>query len=201
MRSVIDDKTSIAISPATFFLPIVFFSIFAGVFGSQGRDATPRVRVAVVDEDHSPASERLIAALKKEGGLTVQTAARPPGAGLEEKGPQRILDRERATQLVKDGTVPVAIVIPSGFGARFGIFDGSAPPIDLLADTSDPVAPHVVSGLLQKSALSGASSSPAVPTAAIAATPCPDASVVIDAIASMVRSIASGSSRPDSARP
>src|SRR5262245_66379753 len=73
----------------TFFLPIVFFSIFAGVFGSQGRDTTSRVRVAVVDEDHSPASERLIAALKKEGGLRVQTAARPPGVGPDERGPQR----------------------------------------------------------------------------------------------------------------
>lgn len=140
----------------TFFLPIVFFSIFAGVFGSQGRDTTPRVRVAVVDEDHSPASERLIAALKREGGLTVQTAARPPGAGLEERGPQRILDRERATELVKDGTLPVAIVIPAGFGAGFGSYDGSAPAIELFSDSSDPVAPQVVSGLLQKTAMTSA---------------------------------------------
>ena len=140
----------------TFFLPIVFFSIFAGVFGSQGRDGTRRVRVAVVDEDHSPASERLIAALKKEGGLTVQTAARPPGSGPEERGPQKILDRERATELVKDGTVPVAIVIPAGFGAGFGLFDSSAPPVDLLSDSSDPVAPPMVSGMLQKAAMTGA---------------------------------------------
>jgi ABC-2 type transport system permease protein len=140
----------------TFFLPIVFFSIFAGVFGSQGRDTTPRVRVAVVDEDHSPASERLIAALKREGGLRVQTAARPPGAGPEERGPQRILDRERATELVKDGTLPVAIVIPAGFGAGFGSFDTTRVAIDLLADTSDPVAPQVVSGLLQKTVMTAA---------------------------------------------
>ena len=140
----------------TFFLPIVFFSIFAGVFGSQGRDTTPRVRVAVVDEDHSAASERLIAALKREGGLRVQTAARPPGAGPEERGPQRILDRKRATELVKDGTLPVAIVIPSGFGAGLGSLDTTRAPIDLLADTSDPVAPQVVSGLLQKTVMSAA---------------------------------------------
>ena len=35
----------------TFLLPLIFFSIFAGVFGGQGRSTTPRVRVAVVDED------------------------------------------------------------------------------------------------------------------------------------------------------
>ena len=138
----------------TFFLPIVFFSIFAGVFGSQGRDTTAPVRVAVVDEDHSSASERLIAALKRERGLRVQTAARPPG--IESRGPQAILDRARATQLVKDGTLPVAIVIPPGFGSGLGRFDTTRAGIELLADTSDPVAPQVVSGLLQKTVMTGA---------------------------------------------
>ena len=37
----------------TFVLPIVFFSIFASVFGGRGGDSTPRVSVAVVDEDQS----------------------------------------------------------------------------------------------------------------------------------------------------
>ena len=37
----------------TFLLPILFFSIFATVFGNQGRDSTSRIRVAVVDEDGS----------------------------------------------------------------------------------------------------------------------------------------------------
>jgi ABC-2 type transport system permease protein len=35
----------------TFLLPIIFFSIFATVFGNQGGDSTPRIRIAVVDED------------------------------------------------------------------------------------------------------------------------------------------------------
>ena len=34
----------------TFLLPILFFSIFASVFGNQGGNATSRVRIAVVDE-------------------------------------------------------------------------------------------------------------------------------------------------------
>jgi len=142
----------------TFLLPIIFFSIFAGVFGSQGPDTTAPVRVAVVDEDHSPASARLIAALKREGGLRVQTAARPTGPGPDPvtRGPQVILDRARATELVRGGTLPVAIVIPAGFGAGLGTFDTTRVAIQLLADTSDPVAPQVVSGLLQKTVMTGA---------------------------------------------
>ena len=40
----------------TFLLPVLFFSIFATVFGNQG-DATSRVRIAVVDEDGSELSQ------------------------------------------------------------------------------------------------------------------------------------------------
>lgn len=142
----------------TFLLPIIFFSIFAGVFGSQGRDTTAPVRVAVVDEDRSGASARLIAALKREGGLRVQTAARPPGTGPDfaARGPQTLLDRARATRLVRDGTLPVAILIPRGFGASFGSFDTTRAAVELLSDTSDPVAPQVVSGLLQQTVMAGA---------------------------------------------
>ena len=61
----------------TFLLPIIFFSIFATVFGGQGDSSrTPRVRVAVVDQDGSDFSRRLIAALRKESGLAVRTGQR-----------------------------------------------------------------------------------------------------------------------------
>jgi ABC-2 type transport system permease protein len=138
----------------TFLLPIIFFSIFAGVFGSQGRDTMEAVRVAVVDEDHSPASERLVAALRREGGLRVRTGARPPGT--DPKTPATPFDRASATEQVREGELPVAIIIPRGFGTGFGRFDSTAVAIDLLSDSSDPVASQVVSGLLQKTSMSAA---------------------------------------------
>ena len=49
----------------TFIVPIVFFSIFAIILGGQGRDSTPRVRVAVVDEDGSAFSKKLIDAMRE----------------------------------------------------------------------------------------------------------------------------------------
>ncbi len=128
----------------TFLLPVMFFSIFATVFGNQ-RDTTAKIRVAVADLDRSAVSQRLVAALAAEGGLRVQTTEREDGTGAA-------LTRERAEALVKAGTLPVAVVVPAGFGAtsRFFSRDGSAPKIQLLADVSDPIAPQMVQGLLQK---------------------------------------------------
>ena len=127
-----------------FLLPIMFFSIFATVFGNQ-RDTTSRVRVGVADEDQSDYSKKLVTALAAEGGLRVQTHEKEDGTGA-------LLDRAKAEALVKNGTMPVAIVLPKGFGSggRFFTRDDSAPKVQLLADVSDPIAPQMVQGLLQK---------------------------------------------------
>ena len=82
----------------TFLLPIIFFSIFAAVLGNQ-RDTASRVRVAVVDEDRSEFSQKLVAALRQEGGLRVRTHAAADGTGPE-------LTRAAADTLVKNGAVP-----------------------------------------------------------------------------------------------
>src|SRR5215207_3631552 len=133
----------------TFLLPIVFFSIFASVFGGQN-SGTPRIRVAVVDEDHSELSGRIVEGLRRESGLRVRLSATDDGTGT--------LDRAGAEALVRNGDVPVAVVIPHGLGAGFAQtgFGGGAPQIDLLADVSDKIAPQVVLGLLQKVTMTAA---------------------------------------------
>jgi ABC-2 type transport system permease protein len=84
----------------------------------------------------------------------VRTTARPEGA--DEKSSEVPLDRARATRMVRDGDLPVAIVIPAGFGDAFGRFDTGGPALELLSDSSDPVATQMVSGLLQKTAMTAA---------------------------------------------
>jgi ABC-2 type transport system permease protein len=141
------DRGALALS---FILPVVFFSIFAVIFGGR-RNTTPRVTLLVVDEDHSGASERLVQGLKQEGSLVVET--RPaPLKGAE----QPEYTAATAEAAVKAGTAPVAVIIPQGFGANpisFGPSDASRPKVQLLEDSSDLVAPQVVSGLLQKIAM------------------------------------------------
>ncbi|HEX5215061.1 MAG TPA: ABC transporter permease [Vicinamibacterales bacterium] len=142
-------KRDRVVKALTFAVPIVFFSIFATVFSNQ-RDVTRRIKIAVVDEDQSAFSQKLVAALKKEGALSVRTAS-----GDDQEGPA--LDRAGAEALVKAGTVPVAVVLPKGLGVSPQLWpDGSAsgnrpsPKVALLSDVSDPIAPQVVQGLLQK---------------------------------------------------
>jgi ABC-2 type transport system permease protein len=134
----------------SFVLPIVFFSIFAVIFGGR-KDTTPKIHVLVVDEDHSEASHKVLGGLKSEGSLVVDT--RPgPVKGVE----QPDYTAATAEKAVKEGTAPIAIVIPSGFGKNplsFGSSEGSRTSIQLLEDTSDVVAPQMVSGLLQKVAM------------------------------------------------
>jgi len=137
------DRAGLTLS---FVVPIVFFSVFALVFGGP-RGATRRVPIAVVDEDGSETSRRFVAALEREPGLAVRlrraTTASAPG---------RPYDRKAAEGAVREGDFSVALVIARGFGARpvrFGKTDAPAT-LTLYADSADPVAPQIVLGLLQK---------------------------------------------------
>jgi len=140
------DRGALALS---FILPIAFFSIFAVIFGGR-RDTTPKVGIIAVDEDQSKTSQRLIQGLQSEGSLSVRL--RPaPKQGME----QPDYTAETAEAAVKAGEVPVALIIPHGFGENAISFGpgGNRSPIRLLKDSSDMIAPQVVAGLLQKVAM------------------------------------------------
>jgi ABC-2 type transport system permease protein len=139
--NVLRDRVVLAL---VFVLPVMFFSIFATVFGNQ-RDSTARITVAVADLDQTDYSGKIVAALAAEGGLRVRATRNDDGTGTA-------LDRDGAEALVRRGAVPVAIVLPKGLGAGHRVFsrEAAAPRIQLLADVSDPIAPQMVRGLLQK---------------------------------------------------
>lgn len=132
-----------------FVVPVAFFSIFAGVFGNQ-RNGTSRVSVAVVDEDRSEFSQRIVQALEREKALRVRTTTAPDGGTT--------LDRPAAEKLVRNGDLPVAIVLPAGIGNGGFMFGESSntPRVQLLADVSDQIAPQMVYGLLQKTVMTAA---------------------------------------------
>ncbi len=147
MVSLRRDRGALLLS---FILPVVFFSIFAVIFGGR-RDTTPKVKVLVVDEDHGRVSQRLVQGLEREGSLVVKT--RPAPVEGAEQAKYTALTAEAA---VKAGTAPVALIIPHGFGENpisFGPAGGNRPTVQLLEDSSDIVAPRVIVGLLQKVAM------------------------------------------------
>lgn len=147
LMSLRRDRGALALS---FILPVVFFSIFAVIFGGR-RETTPKVKVLVVDEDHSRASQQLVRGLQQEGSLSVKVRPEPV-KGLE----QPEYTAASAEAAVKTGVVSVALVIPHGFGENpisFGPANSGRPTIQLLEDNSDMIAPQVVSGMLQKVAM------------------------------------------------
>jgi ABC-2 type transport system permease protein len=127
----------------SFIVPIAFFSIFAGIFGSR-KGGTDPVHMIVVDEDHSEFSRRFVTALKDEAGLRVETE-RPAGP----------YDPVFAEQAVKAGDVSVAVILPKGFGAAPISFshETTGSRLQILNDSSDPIAAQVVFGLIQKAAM------------------------------------------------
>lgn len=133
-----------------FVLPVAFFSIFAGIFGGSGKAGTRKVPVIVVDEDGSAVSRRFVAGLQAEAGLAVGLK---PGDEKDPAGP--LYTAAAAEAAVKKGEVPAALIIPKGFGANPISFGPSAdrPKLAILADSSDPVAPQVLAGLVQKVAM------------------------------------------------
>ncbi len=148
-RSLRRDRGALILS---FILPIAFFSIFGIVFGGMRTTGTPRVSVLIVDEDHSPVSQRLIHGLENDSSLLVSTRPETkPGAKKDEPAPA---DYTAATAeaAVKQGEAPAALIIPKGFGANPIAFGPAADRkvINILYDSSDPVAPQVVAGMLQK---------------------------------------------------
>jgi len=142
--SFINLKRDRVVQALTFLLPILFFSVFALMFGNQ-RSSTAKVRVGLVDLDHSDYSKKLASALAAEGGLRVQTTTDAAGTG-------ELLTREAGEDLVRKGTVPVTVVLPKGLGENRRLWGGRSdgPKVQVLADVSDPIAPQLVLGLLQK---------------------------------------------------
>lgn len=131
-----------------FLVPIAFFSIFALIFGGQGGDSTPKVKIAIANLG-GEFSSRLATALSEESTLTIYQP-------IAKDAVPTPLDRDGARKLVKDGKVSVAVVLPKELQLAFGPTDGARASVELAYDSSDPIAPQVVAGMLQKCAMTAA---------------------------------------------
>ena len=116
----------------TFLLPILFFSIFATVFGNQ-RDSTQRVRVGVVDLDGSDYSSKLVKALEAEGSLRVQTT-------VEDKVTCR---RPCVLSLIRKARSPSSVILPRVVAERlFWNADGTPRAKVHISRNLRPIAPR-----------------------------------------------------------
>jgi ABC-2 type transport system permease protein len=138
----------------SFVVPIVFFSIFATIFGGAGSGVTrtSRVRVVVADESRTDRSTALVRALEADSGLRVQAVVPPNARGPGRQGEP--FTRSLAEEWVKRGDVSVAVVLPAGIEWSIMSFreTGRVRAV-ILSDPGDPVASRLVGGLLQRAAL------------------------------------------------
>jgi ABC-2 type transport system permease protein len=103
------------------FMPIAFTVFFAFAFGSVYKGpADNRVSVAYLDEDNSPISQEL------HGLLQASTLIR-----LDEKTDRTAAEMD---QLVADGDLAAAVIIPAGYGQS--LLDGSPMQITFISDPS-----------------------------------------------------------------
>ena len=128
-----------------FAVPIAFFTIFAFIFGGQvGLGKSPRVNVALVDEDGTDLSRKLLE------GLAEQDTLRVYSSDGREGGPAAFAAAGPARDLVLQGGLPLAVVVPRGWATSFAGTGEEAADIQVLADSSDPVATQVVSALIRQ---------------------------------------------------
>jgi ABC-2 type transport system permease protein len=129
----------------TFIVPIAFFTVFAFIFDEQiGLGKSPRVNVALVDEDRTELSGEFLSAIAERGTLRIYSPDGQDDGSLafDAVGPAR--------ELVLAGALPLAVVIPRGWTASLASTEEEAPNIQILGDSSDPVAIQVVSALIQQ---------------------------------------------------
>ncbi|MCV2362620.1 ABC transporter permease [Paucibacter sp. DJ1R-11] len=118
--------------------PILIAAFFGSLFGGKGggsSKASP-VPIAISDQDHSPLTAKISAALQADPSLAVQS-----------------LDADAALAQVKAGKLRAAIVLPAGFGEQAGraLFagpEGKRPEITLHYDPSQAMVLPMVRGLL-----------------------------------------------------
>ncbi len=119
----------------TLAIPIAIASFFGFVFAGQGDGANAaKVRMALVDQDGSAISRAIVAGTMAD---TAVEMTRPP---LEE-----------ARRQVQAGGLPLAVVIPKGFGDAAGrafLSQSERPQLQLLTDPSRAPEVAMVKGLL-----------------------------------------------------
>jgi ABC-2 type transport system permease protein len=129
-----------------FAVPIAFFTIFAFIFGGQvGLGKSPRVNVALVDEDGTELSRKLLETLAGQDTLRVYS---PEG---REQEAIAFTEAGLARDMVLQGGLPLAVVVPRGWTTSF-LGSGEEAAVQVLADSSDPVATQVVQALVRQAA-------------------------------------------------
>ncbi len=129
----------------TFVVPVLFFSIFALIFDRQiGDRSSPQMEIALSGDGNRPLYQRIRTLLDAQAGLVIYSSA----VDAEE---DPFVSVARARELIRQGEIQAAVVFVEPEQAAQ---DEQEPlSIELLADTSDPVATQVLRGYVMQAAI------------------------------------------------
>jgi ABC-2 type transport system permease protein len=114
--------------------PILIAAFFGALFDSGSSKRPLRIPVAVVDQDESEISKKIVSGMKSDASFDIQELGEPA-----------------ALALVKQGKVRASLVLPKGFGeqAPRALFrSGNKPAVTVHYDPSQAMTLAVVRGLL-----------------------------------------------------
>lgn len=115
-------------------MPILLAAFFGAIFGGSGASAPSKIDVGLVQQDQSELARQIAAGLKADANLHVTE-----------------LGLDAAQQQVRKGELPVAVVIPAGFGEQAGaaLFSGrDKPQVPVYYDPSQSAVLAMVKGML-----------------------------------------------------
>lgn len=126
-------------------MPVVLAAFFGSLFGGGSQSQTGRIDVGLVVQDSAESSRKIVAGLKADPTLRITE-----------------LDDAAAQQQVRAGKLPVAVVIPAGFGtaadsALFGGPQRARPELPLYYDPSQSAVLAMVKGLLTQQVMQATS--------------------------------------------
>jgi ABC-2 type transport system permease protein len=150
------DKVALAL---TFILPIIFFSIFASIFGgsSGGGGSVKPLQLLVADFDDSKVSVSMMKVLAERSEIDVIWAGTSSASDSDSEADRpEVADLPAARAAVRSGKYDAALLVPAGFGDQFPDFAGTGPAIELVYDSSNPMAQPSIVGLLQAASFQAA---------------------------------------------
>lgn len=130
-----------------FVLPIIFFSVFAIIFGggSGGGSSKPAdLKVGVLDLDDTRSSRAMAGSLSGLSGVKTSDAATHSEA--------KLVDEKEMTRLVRNNTLDAVVLFPEGLEDSVGDFGGDRPAVKVIYDSANPLAQNMLSGVLQGAA-------------------------------------------------
>lgn len=137
------DRVALALS---FVLPVAFFSIFAGIFGGMGKsgDGGRKLKLVLVDEEHSDYSAAFAAEVRKLSALDVQSAFKG------EQGAAIAYDEASARDAVREGKRDAALILGKGLADAVGFGSQDNGAVRLYYDPANPMSCEPIVGMLQQ---------------------------------------------------